>query len=725
MLLVAALLLPCWAGAQVRLSGTSITKKTSSAGVPLADEEADTVQNTQPEGIIYDSGDEADSVLRVRVYGFEGTLRDVKLRHIAHPLLDPTGVALHNAAHRMDGDYYMDRGALGQNQLSLLPYSTLTRRLQQAILASALPGLRLQADPYPVYHDLHRLRFFQTQTPYTMLHYGSSANKDYQIGIVHTQNIKPRWNWAFRYDMTSREGVYTNAGGTNHMLDATTNYYSADARYQLQAAITFNRMRQEENGGVQNDTSCWNTSRRAGVPVNMYAAQNQWRDLTVAIHQSFNTVRQFNKAVPIVETRTDTVVEVRQVADTIRPDSVVMRPDTVRSVALRDTIVGYDTLYAHTPRTFNTGVFALDLRYGKQRRIFADSKPDSWFYDNYVLDTTFYLDSTTQRQLSADIYWTNDAYMAHRWRNPFVLQVGIRPEYNVLQFAASQRTLVTVSPFAQALLTIGPLRLRLNAEEVTGGLRGGDYNVASQLHLDLSERSDLNLLLLSEARQPDLIYYHNEGRYAWDYADDQWNKTHRQQLALDYSYTAPDSVGGLLRQLTANGCGMLLGNTIWLDSAMRPTQGDATGLLLQATVSANLRLRWLNLRLQESVQHSSDDAVVRVPLLASKNSLYADLRLFHDALRLQTGFDLRFHTRFMADGWNPLLATYYRQDAVSVGGYLVADFWLAMQVKRASIYLRVNHLNAPLEQSPRYFSLPHYPMEDLGVYWGIIWKFFN
>ena len=704
-------------------NSTGATSRTTSGGVPLGDESSDTVTSQEPQGIIFDTGEEADSVMRVKVFGFSPLWRDVKLREVEHPSLDPTDVARHNVVHRFDGDYYLDRGALGQSHLSLYPFGLSSRT---ALLSrEALPPLALTfiPDANPVYHRLHHVSLFQTQTPYTLLHYGSSLNKDYQIGIIHTQNIKPRWNIAFRYDLTSREGVYTNAGGTNHLLDFSTNYYSEDARYQVQANLTFNRMRQEENGGVQNDTTCWDDSRRAGVPVNMYAAQNMWRDLQLTVHQSYNTVRQFNRPVPIVETRIDTLRETRQVSDTLTGDSIVLRNDTVVSLVPRDTIVGYDTLYAHTPHTYNTGVFAMDLRVGRQRRIFSDSQPDSWFYDNLALDTTFYFDSTALHQVVADLYWTNDAYMSHRWHNPFILKGGIRPEYSRLQFADAQYSYFALSPFAHAEIALRHFLLSVDAEEVTGGYRNGDYRIASSLRLDIAGRHDINLLFLSEAQQPALIYYHNEGCYSWDY--DRWDKVHRQQLAFNYRYATPDTVGGLLRQLNLTGSSMLIGNNIWLDETMTPTQGNATGLLFQATLSTQLRHRWLNLRLQEMVQYSSDDAVIRVPLLASKNSLYADFTLFRNAMRMQTGFDLRAHTRYYADGWNPILGSYYRQDAVQVGGYIVLDYWLTLQIKRASIYLRVNHLNAPLEKSPRYFSLPHYPMEDLGVYWGIIWKFFN
>ena len=129
------------------------------------------------------------------------------------------------------------------------------------------------------------------------------------------------------------------------------------------------------------------------------------------------------------------------------------------------------------------------------------------------------------------------------------------------------------------------------------------------------------------------------------------------------------------------------------------------------------------------LQYSSDNNVIRVPLFASKNSLFADIFLFHRALHMQTGFDIRYHTKYYADGWNPVLGAFYRQDDVEVGNYLVTDFWITLQIKRASIYLKASHFNAPIENltsfTPAYFSLPHYPMEGFGLYWGVTWKFFN
>ncbi len=709
------------------LPATVVAQVNPNSLISGAEYDPDTIQNKEPEGIVYDSGEEPDSLLPSYVFRFTPSFRSVKIFNLSHPSLNPTGVELHNPVHRFDGNHYIDLGALGQVQQSLYPFADQTFQLHAFGNAGSPLQLTLQPDPSPVYRQvLHAQPFFHTLRPFTHLQYGSSIDKDYQISVIHTQNIKPRWNVAFLYDLVSRDGSYTNSEVTNHILDVTSNYYSVDARYQIQAQISFNRLRQQENGGVQDRNTCWDFNRTSGVPVNMYSAQNQWRDFKVRIHQSFNTVRQYEHLRPIRKTLTDTIARDTSVARAATPDSskgsVIVRGFTIHQ---HDTVIGFDTIRPHQPHSFNTGVFALDLNYGKHRRIFTDPQANSWFYNWGSIDSTLFLDSTTLHQLSAEIYWTNDAYMSHRWSNPFVILVGLRPEYNRLQFAVNSRDNFSTSLFARTRLSLGRFTLYAQAEEVTGSYRNGDYRIDGSLHLLVGRHSHFSAALLSEAQAPALFYYHNEGCYSWEYDDDQFNKIKRQQLSVGYAMEQPDSTNTHLRILRTRTSATLLSDNIWISDQMRPTQGNETGLLLQATVETHLRFGWFNIRMQQMLQHCTKSSVLSVPLLASKNSLYADLHIFHRALRMQTGIDLRYHTPYWADEWNPILGAFYRQSDIEVGNYLVADFWLTLQIKRASIYAKVSHFNAPLEKKPSYFSLPYYPLEGLGVYWGVIWKFFN
>ena len=718
--LLVAWLAPSLVSAQVGTALRASNRTASSQQSPTYNpynntDNPDSLQNATPEGIIYDNGEEADSVLRMKVFMFPSSKHEVKIRSIQHPSLDPTGTQMHNPTHRLDGDYKIDLGALGQTAMSLFPKATPFSRSYNTNRGNGIPS------PLPGHHTY---KYFQTQTPYTLLGYGSSLNKDYQIQIIHSQNIKQRWNMAFLYDLTSRDGQYTNSSVTSHIIDLTTNYYSRDARYQLQAGMSLNRHRQGENGGVQNDTTCWSYNRPIGVPINMYAAQNQWRNFSIDLHQSFNTVRQLAHHRPIVKTFYDTVHTLPAVDSTAHSDT-----GSTPTIIQYDSIVGYDTLMPHEPHILNTGVLAMDFELARMRRIFADNQADSRFYDPSLLDTTFYYDSTQLWHLATDIYWTNDAYMHHRWANPLVLQVGVRPQYDRLQFAMPGRHIneFNLTAFASADLHIKRMLLHAKAEEASGGRRNGDYHIEGILSVPAGQCSRFRLHASSEAQSPDLLFYHNEGHYSWDV--DSYDKIKRQHLNINYDMHRPDSLKGHLRTVETNTSATLLSNNVWFADNMQPVQGDATGLLLQGKFMVHLQFGWFSIRLQEMLQHSSNDDVIRVPLFASKNSLYADATIFGGALHIQTGFDIRYHTRFKADGWNPVLGAFYRQDEQEIGNYLVADFWINLQVKRASIYLKASHFNAPLEElmklTPSYFSLPHYPLEDFGLYWGITWKFFN
>lgn len=205
LLAVATAIMPCSIVAQVTVDRDSIDNR-------------DSIRATEPQGIIYDSGEEADSVMPYYVFFFERTVRNVKITDIQNPSLKPDGVAILNAVNRLDYNYYLDQGALGQVHLSVFPYADVTRYLLSSnshlepLLFTLLPDANIVYNKW-----LHKKSHFQTLRPYTLLGYGSSLNKDYQISIIHTQNIRPRWNATFMYDLVSRDGLYSNSDVTNHI----------------------------------------------------------------------------------------------------------------------------------------------------------------------------------------------------------------------------------------------------------------------------------------------------------------------------------------------------------------------------------------------------------------------------------------------------------------------------------------------------------------------------
>ena len=623
---------------------------------------ADSTHSLTEQGIIYDHEELSNEEAAAQVGLFYHEPMAVWIHKMEHPPSSPTGMQYADQADAIT-DFYLSRG-YGQVHYPL--YRHAARSLD----------FRYQNDPFPAYgHASGNIPFYQTKTPYTKLAFGSSLHKDYRLQATHTQNVMPRWNVSFSGAFIKRDGVYTRSGVNDRFYDITTNYYSRDARYQLRAGMARHVLEQQENGGVSVDSLVWEQTTRDGVPVNLYKAANLWRNTSLFVHQSYNTVKQ------------------------------------------------HDSLGLPRPRILNTGVVGLDVAFDKRKRNYSDG--DLSHFANAFQDTVQTHDSTTSYALSARLFWTNDAYPLARWRNPLTLTTGLCSQVVWVPARALHDPMLTLSPFVEGRVAIGASSLRLQGEVVSGAYRNGDRKLSLTWEMPLWLRARAGVRAATQRVSPAFIYYWFDGNNArWDYDDSHYAKQGDNSVSL-YMDVARDSMGGRLLSLSARLS--QVDNLIFsTGNPLSPfVQNDQTALLFQATLRASLIWRWLHLDLLEQYQRTNRSSLLHLPLFACKNSLYADFELFHGAMRVQTGVDARYFTAFAADEWNPYYGLFLPQQETRIGNYLWADFFLTAQIKRATLYVRVAHLNAPLTKHPRYFTLPHYPGEDIGVYYGIVWQFYN
>lgn len=608
-----------------------------------------------------------DSILRQRVFLFFYHPLEVKLYDIWNPTLDPTGVQFSDPLDAINGNYYLGKGMLGHPHVSIFP------------TPSSGLDIQLQPDPNTGYaKSPSNIRFYQTMTPYTVLSYNSSLNKDYLIRAAHTQNIIPGWNASFDYRLIRPEGIYTSTSAKNHYIDATTNYFSRDSRLQALAGIIWQGFNIDENGGISDDSYFINhaISNRSGVPVNLYNMGTVHRELKAFGHATYNLVRQFE--------------------DVRRRDSLVVR--TVNdSLTVIDTLDAFDTLRVRTPSSFNAGIIGLEANYDRRKRVFTDS---TWW-----------------REASATLFWTNDAYADHRWQNPFKITVGASVRH--VSTAIESDTLLlfsTFDPYARAVLHLGRATLTGNAD-----LRGSfdadgrpdsRYSARLTFHFDSSRHTLAEVSATAQRKTPDVRMVHDalihQGMRLKQLASNEYRFTFKHAEIVDLDLRAT-----------------YMSHNTWYDSSLYLYEGTKELWLYQARLTTHLHAGWLHLDMQHMLQFSTDSVQMPVPLWAVKGSLYADMKLFRGALRAQIGADVRYHTSFYAPGYDPYTGLFYHQDQVQVGDYIWADIFINLNVKRASFYAKAGHLNALWEQTPEYFILPHYPGQRFGFFWGITWHFFD
>lgn len=117
------------------------------------------------------------------------------------------------------------------------------------------------------------------------------------------------------------------------------------------------------------------------------------------------------------------------------------------------------------------------------------------------------------------------------------------------------------------------------------------------------------------------------------------------------------------------------------------------------------------------------NTVVNLPELVTRNSFYYKDYWFNKALYLQTGFTLKYFTKYSMNGYDPVLAEFYVQNTEDLGDFPVVDFFFNAKVDQTRIFFKLQHLNALIEQNNN-FAAPGYPYGDFLVRFGLVWNFF-
>jgi len=684
--------------------------------------DSDTIQEerNEPKGIDYDYVEETDSALVNAVYRFHRTFRSHKVLSFDHPTMKPEGVAFADRIDDVFGPYCLSAGGMGHAHQPIDVSLSLGEDQNSAM------GIFRQ-DIFSCYgFNLSNVDFYQVLRPYTRLAFGGSLNKDNQLQITHTQNINPRWNVSFDYSLIRRNGVWAQSGVSDNAFAVTTNYYSPDASYQMQAAVVYGNMKNEENGGLASDQQFIESQHAniAGIPVNFYDASSRWKTLEFYLHQTWNRELQLDRVKALtVKVQYDSIVS-RE-----REDTTFF--DTLHLVA--DSIVGYDTSFARQPLVFNRGVWGMDLTYAYNGHTFVNNESsltDSIFQKYYLLQL--------------DLYHTNDAYNDSRWHNPLKYTWGVKldvPARWVHSLEKVDAATVRVVPFLDVRASVLHYYVKAHADlSVVDGLDQAAYLWDSPIRYNAEINAGRKFLDRHEISLGVASRRVNR-QWLWLGADDaSASCMDVQQVKFDYLFHLQNDSSrcGFLGQMEMSAANVLgygwylMNYTEQLDADGQMVQraflstslSQGTTPLYQARMKASLKLGWFRYDMQHLVQYA-DQNIIRCPLYSSKNSFYADFLMFRNALHVNAGIDFRYHTAYYADAYSPEYGVFYRQDEVQVGNYPWLDAFVTLRIKQANIYVRATHINYFLNKERRNFVIPHYPSEDLGLFFGVIWQFFN
>jgi hypothetical protein len=124
-------------------------------------------------------------------------------------------------------------------------------------------------------------------------------------------------------------------------------------------------------------------------------------------------------------------------------------------------------------------------------------------------------------------------------------------------------------------------------------------------------------------------------------------------------------------------------------------------------------------------QTAQDDAILNVPKIVTRNTLYFSDYFFTKALYLQTGVTFNYFTKYYANGYNPVLTDFFVQNQQKIGDFANLDFFINARIRQTRIFLKAEHFNSSMASRNTFYSAPNYPYRDFIIRFGLVWNFFQ
>lgn len=566
------------------------------------------------------------------------------------------------------------------------------------------PNLKAAFDPgfhaYDVYkYTLQDVRFFQTTRPYSELNYMLGSRSEQMIGLLHTQNIKPNWNFLFQYRLINSPGFFKNQKSNHNNYLFSSKFQSKNLRYNNYFVLLGNKLQSSENGGIVDTTDILNDPIYKDRFVINTAIGGADQFSSNFFSNKINTGNKYDEFTFLF----------RQQYDLGKKDSLVTDSTVV-------------------PLFFPRVRFEHTLQIEKDKYIFQDNIADSLYYKTYydtslarLKDTLIFKEKWRVLTNDFSIYQFPDAKNLQQY-----IKVGL-----LLQNISGTLSSGNVNFFN----TAGHAAYRNKSKnqqwdiEANGtlyftGFNSGDYMASISLQRMLGKKLGyFQLGFENTSRTPSFIFDNRSSFYLLktQTALKKENNTH-----LFASYYLPAF------KLKLTGHYYLSTNYTYFSNYYQIQQESALFNVLQIAMQKTIRIgkRW-HWHADVYFQQAIGGAPVNVPAIYTRNRIAYEGNLGFKNLSIAMGAEIRYRVSYKADGYSPVLGHYFYQDSNTIKNSLpdIAGY-IHFRIKPFTAFVRAENLNTARNLGGFGFTrnnliAPNYALPGLQIRIGIFWRFVN
>jgi hypothetical protein len=526
--------------------------------------------------------------------------------------------------------------------------------------------------------EANDIKYSSVATPVTELYFKSVMQKGQTLDAFFTLNFNPRLNFSIAYKGLRSEGRYINQLASTGNFRFTTSYNTKNERYFANAHFTYQDILNEENGGITtiSDFESKNPDydNRQRLEVYLNDAKSFLKGKRVFLDQFFRVnseksdnnlyvAHQFNYENKFFEYNQATV------PSKVGSATVFRFGDSFVSSGINDQ--------THYNKMYNKlGLVYENTTLGKFQFFADDFRSNYYYYQILIFD-----DKTVPASLTRNINSVGGQYdyRKNKWNGEFLYSRSVTN---------------------QSL-----------------------SNLDAKLNYDFNEDYQFSFGYQNLNKLPN----DNYNLYQSSYVNYNWSNDFKNEKINSITAAAITPWVEASVKFTRLNDHLYFENTATNESKqiVSPQQYGKTIDYLSFKLNKEIafgRFALNNTLLYQKIDQS--DAILNVPEIVTRNTLYYTNYLFKNALFLQMGITLNYFTNYLANDYNPVIAEFFIQDKKKIGNYPNFDFFINAKIQRTRIYLKAEHFNSSFTGN-NFYSAPNNPYRDFTIRFGLIWNFFN
>ncbi|MDD4218020.1 MAG: hypothetical protein PHZ24_11885 [Bacteroidales bacterium] len=512
--------------------------------------------------------------------------------------------------------------------------------------------------------------YFDVQKPFTLFNFTGGGNELELVKFLHTQNITPSLSFAFDYNITNSTGHYQSNKTKVNALSFNTAY--TKHRYQSHFNFIMNKINHNENGGLA-DMAIFDTT---SYPANVYSTN---------LDNAYNTISQIGAQYNH---------EYR--FGTYNIDTIIVKSDTAIN------------------KIFESNFSLIhDVKIDRFYRIYEDVP--STFYANTYKSNTLTFDSVAYKTLDNKLLLNFNIDGKGKMQN-FQVLAGVSNYLYNYHFPDTVKAKTYFSNYVT-----GMAKLNTNVSSLSGvlnycfiGTDAFDMNMLLNYNQRLSKKMGFDAYFDYSLENPSrFLFNYNSNHFRWDMNP---AKIYKNAAGINFGF---DSIY-LNMGISIN----LLKNYFVYNQFAMPEQISKANLIADAFISKQFNFGSFHWLLKFTYQYIGDAEKVPLPEFVGYTNFYFKKWIFHNALLLQLGADLKYHSGFYGYAYMPAIGAFYLQNNMETGNYPNAAVYAAIKVKRLRGFVKAGNLNSMFMTQQNYllYAIPDNPFS---VNFGISWEFYD